>query len=75
MGLKEQTQTAFTALGFSDIPSEWVNSLWDKNFCNETVTLPYSAVEEGVLLNVDGWENLVDTCRHWSSARNADESQ
>lgn len=68
MGLKEDTQEALCSLKLSDIPNEWMNSLWDGNFCNESVTLPYHAVEEAVLLCEEGWEGLVEACKRWTQA-------
>lgn len=66
MGLKEDTQEALCSLKLSDIPNEWMNSLWDGNFCNESVTLPYHAVEEAVLLCEESWEGLVEACKRWT---------
>lgn len=72
MDLREKTREGLRALRLSDIPDEWVEALWDDNFCSEAVSLPYLAVGETVLLNEEGWETLVDACRHWPGrARNS----
>ncbi len=65
MKLKKDTQDALSSLRLSDLPQEWANSLWDGNFCQESVSLPFHAVEEDVLLNEESWEHLVETCSHW----------
>lgn len=65
MNLREKTREGLRTLRLSDVPDEWVESLWDGNFCGEAVALPYQAVEESVLLNEEGWESLVEACRHW----------
>lgn len=75
MGLKDDTLEAFQCLGLSDLPSDWVDSLWDGDFClADAVTLPYMAVGEGVLLCEEGWEGAVKTCRQWLQASDTDES-
>lgn len=74
MGLKQNTQEAFQTLGLSDLPSEWVDSLWDCDFCADTVTLPYLAVGEGVLLCEESWEAAVEECRQWLQTSDTDES-
>lgn len=66
----EKTKEALCALRFSEVPSEWVDSLWDGNFCSEAVSLPYQAVESSVLLNEEEWEKLVEACSHWPQAGN-----
>ncbi len=65
MGLEDELQEALSYLRLADIPTEWVDSLWQGNFCNETVTLPYQAVEESVLLDEESWGKLVEACRQW----------
>lgn len=65
MDLREKTREGLCALRLSEIPEEWVELLWDGNFCSEEVALPYQAVEESVLLSEEGWETLVEACRHW----------
>lgn len=70
MDLREKTKEALCALRFSEVPPEWVDSLWDGNFCSESVSLPYQAVEARVLLNEEEWAKLVEACSHWSQAGN-----
>ena len=69
MALKKDTQEALLALKLAEVPPEWVNTLWEGDFCNEeTITLPYHAVEESVLLNEENWQELVEACRKWPQA-------
>lgn len=75
MRLKEETQDSLCSLKLSDVPTEWINSVWDGNFCTEAVTLPYEAVEEEVLLCEDSWERLVEACRHWPQTISSNESK
>ena len=75
MELKDDIQEAFQTLGLSDLPSDWVDSLWDGDFCPlDTVTLPYLAVGEGVLLCEESWEAAVKACKQWLQDSDGDES-
>ena len=65
MGVKEDVQESFQALGIPDLPPDWVDSLWDCDFCAESVSLPYQAVSEGTLLCEDSWNEAVKSCRKW----------
>ena len=65
MALESSTLEAFQALGLSDLPTDWVDSLWDADFCVDTVTLPYQAVGEDVLLCEESWERVVHTSGQW----------
>ncbi len=72
MDLREKTLEGLCSLRFSDISREWVDSIWDENLCSEEVPLP---LEEGVLLNEEGWESLVEACRGWTQPENSSESE
>ena len=66
MRLKEETQDALLHLKLPDVPPEWVDSLWEDNFCSEALTLPGHGEGEGeALLSEEGWERLVEACEHW----------
>ena len=69
MKLDRETQETLRLLKLQDIPREWVDCVWDENFCGEAVRLPCEEGEEGNLLSEEGWERLVDTCQHWSQAQ------
>ncbi len=56
---------AFQMLGVPDLPSDWVDSLWDCDFCPESITLPYQSVSEGTLLCEESWEVAVKACKDW----------
>lgn len=75
MKLKEATQEALCDLRLSDLPEEWANSLWDGNFCQETVSLPFEAVEEDTLLCEESWERLLEACSLWSLEKNRSEGK
>lgn len=65
MGVKDEVQEAFQCLGIPDLPSDWVDSLWDCDFCTESISLPYQTVDEGTLLCEDSWSAAVRACKEW----------
>ena len=75
MKLKEATQEALCDLRLSDLPQEWANSLWDGNFCQETVSLPFEAVGEDTLLCEESWERLLEVCSHWPQEGSTNEGE
>ena len=73
MRLREETQDALLLLKLPDVPPEWVDSMWDDNFCSEALTLPPIQQGEGeALLNEEAWERLVDTCEHWPQVQDGE---
>lgn len=68
MNLKEETQEALLALKLSEVPADWIEPVWDGNFCSEAATLPYHVVEEAVILSEENWKSLVEAFRQWPRA-------
>lgn len=78
MRLKEKTQDALLLLKLPDVPPEWVDSVWDDNFCSEALTLPPvqgEEEEEEALLSEEGWERLVDACERWPQVQDRESKQ
>ncbi len=61
MSLQEDTQRAVSTLGLSGIPEEWVDKVWEDNFC-ESIELPS---DQMLLLNSDAWRSLARACAQW----------
>ncbi len=68
MSLQEDTRRAVSTLGLSAIPEEWVDRVWDDNFC-ESIELPSDQLQ---LLNCDAWRNLARACAQWKTRGTGD---
>ena len=66
MSFQFDTQEALKSLGVCDVPLEWINAIWDQNFC-ESASPPLE-VDQSVLLNESGWCRAVKACRKWLEA-------
>jgi len=73
VGVKEDVQEAFQSLGIPDFPSDWIDSLWDCDFCAESVSLPYQAVSEDTLLSEGCWDAAVKACKKWLRVSSSEE--
>lgn len=73
MSMQAETKEALRNLGLDGISTEWVDSVWDNNFC-ENFGLPSD--DHNQLLDEDSWRNLVEVCRQWKTRTNyTDDSQ
>ncbi|XP_064384274.1 condensin-2 complex subunit D3-L-like isoform X2 [Halichondria panicea] len=68
MSLQEDTQRAVSTLGLSGIPEEWVDKVWEDNFC-ESIELPS---DQMLLLNSDAWRSLARACAQWRTRGTGD---
>lgn len=66
MSLSRETQEAVRGLGVSELPEEWMQAIWEGNFC-ESASLPLQA--EDSLLREEGWRRAVQACRQWIVAQ------
>ena len=57
------------SLGLSELSTEWVDRVWDDNFC-ESYDLPCDD-----LLNSEDWASLVEALVRWKSRRNDEEAE
>ena len=55
-------QEAFQDLGAGDLPVEWVNGVWNSNFCDSS-SLPEEV--ESIVLNTEKWSAALASCRQW----------
>lgn len=62
MSVQALCQEAFQDLGVGDLPAEWVNGVWNSNFCDSS-SLPEEA--EGTVLNTEKWSAALSSCRQW----------
>ena len=68
MSLQEETRRAVKSLGQSELSTEWVDRVWDDNFC-ESYDLPCDE-----LLNCEGWASLVEALVQWKNRRDDEET-
>ena len=66
MGTRAETKEALRNLGLDCISTEWVDSVWDNNFC-ESFGLPADDQNQLQLLDEDSWRNLVEVCKQWKT--------
>ena len=57
-------QEAFQDLGVGDLSVEWVNGVWDSNFCDSS-SLPEEL--ETAVQSAEKWSAVLRACRQWSS--------
>ncbi len=72
MSLNRETQEALCCLGVKELPDDWVQGIWDGNFC-ESASLPLQAEED--LLREEGWRRAVQACRQWTGAAREQEDE
>lgn len=66
--MQGETQEALKRLGIGGIPTEWVERVWDNNFC-DSFGLPTDSHGDAQLLDEEGWGKLVEVCREWQRQR------
>ena len=64
MSVQALCQEAFQDLGVGDLPVEWVNGVWDSNFCDSS-SLPEEV--EGAVHSTGKWNAVLSACRQWLS--------
>ncbi|KAL5479917.1 hypothetical protein EMCRGX_G023519 [Ephydatia muelleri] len=62
MSVQALCQEAFQDLGAGDLPVEWVNGVWNSNFCDSS-SLPEEV--ESIVLNTEKWSAALASCRQW----------
>ncbi len=68
MSLSRETQEALRGLGVTELPEEWVQAVWEGNFC-ESASLPLQAEDSVLREEGSGWRRAVQACRQWTAER------
>ena len=72
MSLSQETQEALCGLALSELPGEWVDAVWEGNFC-EGAMVPLQLMER--VMREEGWKKAVSACRQWVVKRKKGEKE